>query len=175
MNDKITSKKIIRTSLVLGLIILAFIVIPSTSYFSVIKPAMAAGTLPRVDVIPMTSIVNSYTTYDIIFKTATTGTIKTIEIVFTPGSGINPSNTTILIERVGIGAGTISGSNVSGVPKLTYTVTTPVSVAAGTTVRLEAPKIFANQPGNWFATIATKGATGNVIDGPTQSPRFPIR
>lgn len=175
MNDKIASKKIIGTSLVLGLIILAFIVTPGTSYFSVIKPAMAAGTLTRVDVIPMTNIANTYTTYDFIFKTATTGTIKTIEIVFTPGSNIDPRNTTILIERSGIGAGTISGSLVDAVGKLTYTVTNPVSVAAGTTVRLEAPKIFVPHPGTWFATIATKGATGNIIDGPTQSPRFTMQ
>jgi hypothetical protein len=173
MTDKIASKKIIGTSLVLGLIILAFSI---TSYFSVIKPAMAAGTLTRVNVVPMTNIGLVDTTYDFFFRTATPGMIKTVEIIFPFGCcPIEPRNAT-LIERTVIGPGTISGSidTTTGNGKLTYTVTNPVSVAAGTTVRLEVARMVAN-PGSWFATIATKDTAGNIIDGPTQSPRFIIK
>jgi hypothetical protein len=135
---------------------------------------MAAGTLTRVEVVPMTSIAGAYTTYDFFFRTATTGTVKTIEIAFVLGSGIDPRNATILIEKSNIGSGKLSGSiNGTGVAKLTYTVTNPSTIAAGTTIRLEVPRISA-QPGTWFANIATKDTAGNIIDGPTESARFRI-
>ena len=176
MNDKNTSKKIIRTSLVLSLIILAFSISPVASYFSFTQTAMAAGTLTNVKIVPMTNIAVYETTWDFFFRTATPGMIKTIEIIFPGGAGFIETSNATLIERTVIGSGTMSGSRdpITGFNKLTYTVTNPVNVNAGTTVRLEVAKIVAI-PGTFFATITTKGTTGNIIDGPTQSPSFNIR
>jgi hypothetical protein len=140
-----------------------------------VKPALAAGTLTGVNVIPMTNIAGAMTTYDFFFRTATTGTIKTIEINFPPLS-VDPRNATVMIEKIGIGSGKLAGFfDMASVSKLTYTVTNPVSVAAGTNIRLEVARIIAVAPGDWFARIATKNTSGNIIDGPTQSPPFLIK
>lgn len=137
------------------------------------QPAMAAGTLTRVNIVPLTNIALYDTTLEFFFRTATTGTIKTIEIVFPFAGAVDVRNAT-LIESSGLGPGTISGSidSTTGQSKLTYTVTTPSSVTSSQNVRLEVAKIVFQTVGPLFATITTKGTTGNIIDGPTQSPNF---
>lgn len=171
-----TSEKIIGTSLVLGLIIFASSITPGPD-FSVVKPAMAAGTLTRVNIVPLTNLAFYDTTLEFFFRTATTGTIKTIEIVFpVVGAAIDVRNAT-LIERSGLEPGTISGSfdPTTGQPKLTYTITTPSSVTSNQNVRLEVAKIVFRVVDPLSATITTKGTTGNIIDGPTQSPKFNMK
>ena len=99
------TSKIFRTSLALTLVVFAFTMSSPSSLFQIIKPAEAA-TLTSVFIIPTNNIVNTKTTYDIFFKTATTGTIKFIHMTFP--SGFDVSAATKLIERSGIGSGSLS-------------------------------------------------------------------
>jgi hypothetical protein len=171
-----TSERILKTSLVSVLIVFAFTMSPASSFFQIVKPAEAAGTLTNINVIPSNNIVNTRTTYDIVFKTATTATIKTIEMNF-PSSfdvrfAVGPSPK--LIERSGIGSGTLSNPSDT---ILAYTVGSPVTVSAGTLIRLEIGKIDNSDTRNVAAevSITTKDTGGNTIDGPTNSPSFVIK
>ena len=128
---KNASKRIFKISFTLLLIVFAFTMSSPSSFFQIIKPAMAAVTLRSIAILPSNNIVNTRTTYDIIFQTATSGTIKTIVMDFP--SGFDVSAATRYIERSGIGSGSLS--NPSG-STLVYTVSSPVSVAAGTMIRL---------------------------------------
>jgi hypothetical protein len=53
-------------------------------------------------------------------------------------------------------------------------VKNPERVPAGTFIRLEIPRIIANDAGNFQATIITKRTDGSIIDGPTLSSKFLI-
>ena len=140
---------------------------PAYSFFSFIKPAMAAGILTGIRVVPSNNLVTTKSTYDIFFTTATTGTIKTIEMNF--GGDFNVSPAAKLIERVGIGGGALSASGST----LKYTVSNPVSISSGTEVRLEIGRIIAQTIGDSFQiTVTTKNALGSIIDGPTLSTGF---
>jgi len=168
-NNTTKPDRIFKTSLSLTLIVLVFTTAPTYSFFSFIKPAMAAGILTSVNVVPSSNIVTTRSTYNIFFTTATTGSIKTVEMNF--GSDFNIASATRLIERSGIGGGTLS---VSG-SILKYTVSSPVSISSGTAIRLEIGRIIANTVGGSLKiTITTKNSLGNIIDGPTISTGFPI-
>ena len=167
---------VVKIPLTLSLIVLVLATSPLSSFFEVVKPAMAAGTLTNVLVIPSNNIVNTRTTYDILFKTATTATIKTIDMNF-PSSfdvgiafGPNPK----VIERSGIGSGSLTNPSS---PRLAYTLGSPVTVSAGTLIRLEIGKIDNSETRNIAAkvSITTKDTGGNIIDGPTNSPSFVIK
>ena len=163
---------------VFALVILLLLTTSSTTSFrQLIIPAEAAQ-LTNVNIVPSNNIVNTRTTYDIIFNTATTGTIKTIEMNF-PSSfdvrftfGPNPK----LIDKIGIGSGSLSNGGPSdSSTKLVYTVNSPVSVPAGTRIRLEIGRIDNSEltTSNFHqVTITTKNTGGNTIDGPTLSETF---
>ncbi len=92
------------------------------------------ATISSLTARPTNNIVNTNSFYDIVFLTATAGTIKTIQVTF-------PADTTIpsgafFNEAEGIGHGSVSKSGQT----ITYTVTNAVNVPAGTKIRLE----FAN-------------------------------
>jgi hypothetical protein len=168
---KNASKRIFKTSFTLLLIVFAFTMSSPSSFFQILKPAMAAGSLTSVTVIPTNNIVNTRTTYDIFFKTATTGTIKIINMTFP--SGFDVSAATKLIERSGIGSGSLSAPSST---TLIYSVSNPVSVPAGTTIRLEIGRIVNSIiAGNFRVSIATENTTPIIIDGPTNSFSFPIK
>jgi hypothetical protein len=162
------SKRIFKTSLALVLIVFAF-TMSSQSFFQIIKPAEAAGTLTSVSIVPTSNIVNTRTTYDIFLKTATTATIKTIEMTFPPSFDLTFA--TKLIEREGIGFGSFSASGST----LTYKVKNPVSVSAGTTIRLELARIVAGNAGSFTVSVRTLNTANSQIDGPTSSFLFSIR
>jgi hypothetical protein len=131
--------------------------------------AMAAGALASVFVKPSNNIVNTVATYEITFNTAITGTIKTITLAFP--SGYNTFGAK-LIERSGVGAGTVA----LGPTTITYSVTSPITVPANTPIRLEFSNI--NNPGvagNYAVAITTKDSSAVVIDGPTASTAIPIK
>ena len=163
---KNVSKRIFKSSLALVLIVFAFTMSSQSSFFQIIKPAEAAG-LTSVSVVPMSSIVNQRTVYDIFFKTATTATIKTIEVTFPPGFDL--THATKLIEREGIGFGYFSSSGST----LNYTVNNPVKVSAGTMIRLELARIVAENAGSFTASVRTLRGNSQ-IDGPTSSYSFSI-
>src|SRR4030095_14797640 len=169
-NQKTTN--IFKISLTLAL--MAFISTSPTSYFGVIKPATAAGTLTTVSLVPLSNLVTTMTTYDISFRTGTIGTIKTIEIHF-PDGQFDVGSVTRYLGRSGIGSGSISVTNNPATDSIiTYTVKNPERVPAGTFIRLEIPKIIANDAGKFQATIITKRTDGSIIDGPTLSSKFLI-
>jgi len=160
-------KQIFKTSLALVLIVFIFTLSSPYSFFQMIKPAMAAG-LTSVSIVPMTGIVNQRTTYDIFLKTATTATIKTIEVTFPPGFDLTLA--TKLIEREGIGFGYFSSSGST----LNYTLNHPVKVSAGTMIRLELARIVAENAGSFTASVRTLNKANSQIDGPTSSSSFSI-
>jgi hypothetical protein len=162
---KKTSNRIFKTSLTLLLIVFVFTM--SSSFFQMVKPAMAAG-LTSVSVVPSSSIVNQRTIYDIFLKTATTSTIKTIEVTFPTGFDLTLA--TKLIEREGIGFGYFSSSGST----LNYTVNNPVKVSAGTMIRLELARIVAENAGSFTASVRTLNKANSQIDGPTSSSSFSI-
>jgi hypothetical protein len=168
-NNYTATDRIFKTSLSLLLIVLVFTMAPAFSFFSFIKPAMAAGVLTGVSVVPSSNLVGMRSDYNIFFTTASAGRIKTIEMNF--GSDFNIDSATRLIERNGIGSGTLS---VSG-SVLKYTVSSPEVIPAGTAIRLEIGRIVANAVGDSLKlTIITKRSLGDIIDGPTISKAFPI-
>ena len=170
-NQKTTN--IFKISLTLALMAFVFSTSP-TSYFGVIKPATAAGTLTTVSLVPLSNLVTTMTTYDISFRTGTIGTIKTIEIHF-PDGQFDVGSATRYLERSGIGSGSISVTNNPATDSIiTYTVKNPERVPAGTFIRLEIPRIIANDAGNFQATVITKRTDGSIIDGPTLSSKFLI-
>src|SRR5918996_634811 len=133
---------------------------------SVSSPS-AATTTPTIQVqIPRTlqsnDLVNSLAFYEVTFITSTTGAIDRIRMDFPAGTNIAAAG---VIERVGIGGGTLlkSGSSV------TYDVTSPVVIPAGTFIRLEMFGIKnPSSPSTTFtATITTRDNGGNLIDGPS--------
>lgn len=164
--------QIFKSSLALLLIIFAFTVSIPSSFFQIVKPAEAAGTLTSISILPTNNIVNTKSTYDIFFKTATTKVIKTIEMVFP--SGFDLSAAKKVIEKSGIGSGSLS--NPSGTT-LVYTVSSPVSVSAGTTIRLEIGGVVNSDTENKFdkISIRTKDTGGSTIDGPNSSASFVIK
>ena len=151
---------------------------PITSSRQLIKLAEATS-LTNVNIIPSNNIVNTRSTYDIWFTTATTATIKTIEMDFPSTFDVrftfspNPK----LIERSGIGSGSLSNGGPSDASsKLVYTVDSPVSVSAGTKIRFEIGRIDNSQVANTFTvSFTTKNTGGNIIDGPTSSSSFVIK
>jgi hypothetical protein len=122
------------------------------------------ASLPSVWPLQSNNIVNTKAVYDILFRTGSTGVVKTIELIFPTGTNIVGG---VLLEESGVGPGLLS---ISG-QKLTYSVIGPVSIPSGTTIRLEVGNI--NNPlltGTSLAVqVTTKDAVGNVIDSGTSA------
>jgi hypothetical protein len=102
-------------------------------------------------------------TYSYSFKTATTGTIKTIDFAV---SGAGLAGTPAIVKNYGIPAGTVARSGQT----ITYTVTTAVSVAANIPIYVEFSGLTNGSPaGSYTTNITTKTAAPATIDGPTAS------
>ena len=112
------------------------------------------------------NIVGTQSYYDVVFTTSTTGTIKFIDITFPAGILIGAAPQ--LAEREGIGAGTAAKTSNT---EIRYTVTSAVSVPAGTQIRLELFNIVnPTVPSTTYkVTVTTRNAGGTTIDGPTPS------
>jgi hypothetical protein len=160
--------KIIKITLTQVIVALVLAMSPDPSYNGIIEEAEAAG-LTSVSVVPASNIINERATYDIFLKTATSGTIKTIQMDFP--SGFNLAAATKYIERGGIGSGSLSVTGTT----LKYTVSSPVSVPAGTNIRLEIARIIATAAGSFTVSIKTLNTGGGTIDGPTTSSSFIIK
>ena len=127
---------------------------------------IAQAPLTGVSARQTNNIVGVQSYYDVVFTTSTTGTIKFIDITFPAGTVIGA--TPLLVEREGIGAGTAAKSSATGIR---YTVTSAVSVPAGTQIRLEFFNIVnPTLPSTGYkVTVTTRNAGGTAIDGPTLS------
>jgi hypothetical protein len=126
--------------------------------------------LPSVAARQTNNIVNTRTYYDIQLTTATTGAIKRIEVVFPAGTITSGAR---LIEVQGIGAGSVSNSGTT----VTYVVASPVSIPAGTNIRLEFGNIInPSSPSNSYTvTVTTRNSANSIIDGPTVSFTYTIK
>jgi hypothetical protein len=128
----------------------------------------AALQIPRT--LQSTDLVNSLAFYEVTFITSTTGAIDKIRMDFPAGTNVAAAG---VIERIGIGGGTLLKSGSS----ITYDVTTPVSIPAGTFIRLEMFGI--KNPGfpstAFAATITTRDSGGNLIDGPSQTNFYTVK
>ncbi|MGI0043558.1 MAG: hypothetical protein ACRD47_07590 [Nitrososphaeraceae archaeon] len=115
-------------------------------------------------------LVNSLAFYEVTFITSTTGAIDKIRMDFPAGTGVGAAG---IIERVGIGGGTLLKSGSS----ITYDLTTPVSIPAGTFIRLEmfGIKNPINPSTTFTADITTRDSGGNLIDGPSQTNVYTIK
>jgi len=100
-------------------------------------------------------------TYSYSFKTATTGTIKTITFAV---SGAGLAGTPAIAKNYGIGAGTVSRSGQT----ITYTVTSAVSVSAGIPIYVEFSGLTnSSTAASYTTSITTQTAAPATIDGPT--------
>ena len=129
--------------------------------------AYGAGALTNVFALPSNNLFKGTGFYNVGFTTATTGTIKTIEITFPAGFSAAGAK---LIQSVGMGAGSIS---ISG-QVVKYTITTAVSVTAPKAMMIMIgnvvnPAVTSNQ-----VSITTKTAAAAIIDGPTNSATFTL-
>jgi hypothetical protein len=124
--------------------------------------------IPRT--LQSTDLVNSLAFYEVTFITSTTGAIDKIRMDFPAGTNIAAAG---VIERVGIGGGTLLKSGSS----ITYDVTTPVSIPAGTFIRLEifGIKNPTNPSTTFTAMITTRDSGGNLIDGPSSTNVYTIK
>jgi hypothetical protein len=131
--------------------------------------ALAAGTLTRLGwATSNNQATATNATYSFSFTTATTGIIAHVAIFV--GSG--PSGTATVVANYGIGAGAVARVGNT----ITYTVTAPVSVAAGTPILLELGGNNNNNAaiGNYQSYITTETNIGNAIDGPDFTPIVPF-
>jgi hypothetical protein len=114
------------------------------------------------------NFVASKAYYDITFRTATAGAIKTITMDFPAGTYVGSA---LIVEATGIGPGTVSAS--AG-EVLTYTVTNAVNVPANTIIRIQMSNINnPSTPGASFTvSITTRNAANGVIDGPTPTQAY---
>ena len=102
-------------------------------------------------------------TYSYSFKTATTGTIKTITFAV---SGAGLGGAPAIVKNYGIPAGTVARAGQT----ITYTVTTPVSVAASVPIYIEFSGLTNGTPaGGYTTSITTQTSVPATIDGPTTS------
>jgi hypothetical protein len=100
-------------------------------------------------------------TYSYSFKTATAGTIKTITFAVS-GSGL--AGTPAINRNYGIPAGTVARSGQT----ITYTVTTPVAVAAGVPIYIEFTGLTNSSTAATYTTaITTLTSTPSTIDSGT--------
>jgi hypothetical protein len=97
------------------------------------------------------------TNYAYSFKTATTGTIKTVTFTV---SGAGLAGAPAIVVAYGLGAGSVS--RVGQV--ITYTVTAAVSVSAGIPIFIELSGLTNPATGSYTTAIATNTAAPAVID-----------
>src|SRR6202162_1231060 len=100
------------------------------------------------------------TNYAYSFKTATTGTIKTVTFTV---SGAGLGGAPAIVTAYGIGAGTVA--RVGQV--ITYTVTAAVSVSAGIPIFIELSGLTNPAAGSYTTAVATNTAAPAVIDSGT--------
>jgi hypothetical protein len=128
--------------------------------------AQAALSLTRAA--QTSNFVASKAYYDISFRTATAGAIKTITMDFPTGTSVGSA---LVVEVVGLGPGTLAAS--AG-EVLTYTVTNAVNVPALTNIRIQISNI--NNPptpsGSFTVSITTRNAANAIIDGPTPTSAY---
>jgi hypothetical protein len=98
--------------------------------------------------------------YSFLSTTATTGVIKTVTVTVS-GARLGGTPAVVLVYGIGAGAVTIGGQ------VITYSVSVPVTIDAGTPVFLQLSGLTNPAAGGYTATIATASADGTTISGGT--------
>jgi hypothetical protein len=127
-----------------------------------VAPAASAATLTNVTwAVSNNQVSATPVTYSYAFKTATTGTIKTITFAV---SGAGLGGTPAIVKAYGIGAGTVARSTQT----ITYTVTSAVSVSSGIPIYIElSGQTNTATPGSYTTTVTTLTAAPATIDTAT--------
>lgn len=129
--------KVFKISLSLALMVFVFTMTPGSSLLNILKP-VSADALTGVSVSPASNIKNERATYNFFLTTNTTATVKIVQIDFPSSFDLSKIR---LIERSGIGSGSLSFSGST----LNYTVNSATSIAAGKTIKLEIGRIVATE------------------------------
>ena len=161
------SRGIIKITLSQILIAFVLTISPGFSNFGFVEKAEAAS-LTQVTISPSSNLINGAATYDMSFRTATTGTIKEIQFQFPSSFDLS---STRLIDRSGIGSGSLSVTGTT----LKYTLGSAQSITAGTTIKFEVGRIVATSSGVFTVSAKTLNSQGGTIDGPTNSGSFTIK
>jgi hypothetical protein len=101
-------------------------------------------------------------TYTYSFKTAASGSIKTI-LMAVSGSGL--AGTPSIVKTYGIGAGAVSRTGQT----ITYTVTSAVNIQAGIPIYIELAGLTNDVAGSYTTDVTTRTSAPAIIDGPTTS------
>jgi hypothetical protein len=120
--------------------------------------ASASGTLTDVSLsVSNNSMGISSVSYTQQFTVATTGTVKYVVITLPTGTSGSPT----VAANYGIGAGSVMLAS----DTLTYSVTTPAAISAGTPVLIEIDGLTnTSTPGDYASTVTTQDATPATID-----------
>ncbi len=137
-------------------------VVVAASFFAFMASPASAATLTNMswsvsnNQVGATAVKYSYS-----FTAATTGTIKTITLAVS-GSGL--AGTPAISRNYGIGAGTVARSGQT----ITYTVTTAISVTAGTPIYIELTGLTnTSTAGSYTTLITTQTSVPATIDSGT--------
>jgi subtilisin len=148
---------------------------PDQSHEPLLYIEHQSGSLKYLSATQTSNLVSIKSYYDIMLRTSTSGTVKTIDIDFPPGTYVGAA---LLVEAVGIGPGKIaaSGSTATG-PTITYTVDNAVNIPAGTNLRIQISNIGNPQDpaSSYVVIVTTRDAASTTIDGPTQSREYLIK
>lgn len=146
-----------RTAALLGATVLAW------TLFVWSTPAHAAALTSVNWSVSNNQVSATNVTYSYSFKTATAGTIKTIDFAV---SGAGLAGAPAIVKNYGIPAGTVARVGQT----ITYTVTSAVAVAANVPIYIELSGLTNPSPAGAYTTsITTKNAAAATIDGPTAS------
>jgi len=120
--------------------------------------ASASGTLTNVTLsLSNNSKSAASVSYTQAFTVATTGTVKYISFSVPAGT----SGTPAIAANYGVGAGSVALAS----DTITYSVTTPASISAGTPVLIEISGLTnTSTPGDHASTVTTQDATPTTID-----------
>ena len=127
-------------------------------------PAASAAALTTVSwTVSNNQVSATGVSYSYSFKTGTAGTIG--KVVFTV-SGAGLAGTPTIVKNYGIPAGTVARAG----QVITYTVTTPVAVAANVPIYIElGANTNSATVGSYTTSVQTQTAASAVIDGPTNT------
>ncbi len=127
-------------------------------------PAASAAALTNVSwTVSNNQVSRTGVTYSYAFRTATAGTIG--KIVFTV-SGAGLAGTPTIVKNYGVPAGTVARAG----QVITYTVTTPVAVAANVPIYIEFGALTnGGTTGSYTTSVNTQTAGSVTIDGPTNT------
>ena len=150
----------------LHLVVISGLVLGMGGVFA--ESALATGTLTNLSwAVSNNQALAANVDYSFSLTTATAATIGKIQVDLATGT---PGGTPTIVANYGIGAGTVSRL----VNQYTYTVTSPVAIAAGTPIFIELGANTNQAAGSHTPVFSTYTSGGTIIDGTTNGPAVPM-